>query len=88
MSRALAVFLLVVGILLNVIGILVIVVAAVQLPRGGMGPLFAGLAVEVVGVALLVAGIVGLRRARLASSFPPGGGDGPIALHPQQGSDA
>ena len=71
MSRALAVFLLVVGILLNVIGILVIVIAAVQLPRGGMGPLFAGLAVEGVGVALLVAGIVGLRRAGWQVPFRP-----------------
>ena len=39
MSRALAVFLIVVGILLNGVGILVIVIAAQQMQRGGMGPL-------------------------------------------------
>jgi hypothetical protein len=72
MSRALAVFLIVVGILLNVVGILVILIAAQQMQGGGMGPLFAGLVVEGIGVALLVAGIVGLRRARIAAMIPPG----------------
>jgi hypothetical protein len=85
MSRPLAVILILAGILLNVVGILVIVLAAQQMPRGGgMGPLFAGLAVEGVGVALLVAGMVGLRRARLAGMIPPGDTQEPTLFIPNK----
>ena len=85
MSRPLAVFLIVVGILLNAVGILVIVLAAQQMPRGGgMGPLFAGLGVEVAGIGLLIAGMVGLRRARLAGMIPPGGSLEPALFIPNK----
>lgn len=85
MSRPLAVILILAGILLNVVGILVIVLAAQQMPRGGgMGPLFAGLAVEVAGVGMLVAGIVGLRRARLAAMMPPAGTTEPVLYIPHK----
>jgi len=84
MSRALAVFLIVIGIILNVVGILTIVIAAQQVQRGGMGPLLAGLAVEGVGVALLVAGMVGLRRARFAGDFPSSGKTEPTLYIPNK----
>jgi len=84
MSRTLAVFFIVVGIILNVVGILVIVVAAQQRPAAGIEPLLAGLVVEVIGVAMLVVGVVGLRRARRAAMIPPGGPHDPFLYLPNK----